>query len=274
MNSKILKIGRSMWHNFPIMRTLLEMIYGHFFLKTKFSGWGMKTSHALPWDDDFDWEEFRKANQDIKKFEFSKDEVITFNEKNIDKLSWRHWIVSYAVRHAIKFAQSQEYNFAECGSADGISAFFALHEIKAQKIKKFSMHLYDSWEGMKIEYLKESEVSRTGNYSNLELERTKHNLRDFADYLVFHKGFIPESLNVPPESPKSIVYLHIDLNSTKPTIDAINFFLPRLVKGGIILFDDYGWSAFRETKNAIDEFFHGTPGMLMKIPTGQAIYFV
>ncbi len=64
-----------------------------------------------------------------------------------------------------------------------------------------------------------------------------------------------------------------DLNSAKPTESALDFFYPRLVPGGVILFDDYGWDAYEDTKNAIENFFTNKPGILMKLPTGQAIYF-
>ena len=76
-----------------------------------------------------------------------------------------------------------------------------------------------------------------------------------------------------PESPHSIVYLHIDLNSAKPTLAALNFFYPRLVKGGVILFDDYGWREYKDTKKVVDEFFSSKPGILLKLATGQAIYY-
>ena len=91
--------------------------------------------------------------------------------------------------------------------------------------------------------------------------------------MVFHQGYIPESLNKKPDAPDSIFYLHIDLNSAKPTESALDFFYPRLVPGGVILFDDYGWDAYEDTKNAIENFFTNKPGILMKLPTGQAIYF-
>ena len=60
---------------------------------------------------------------------------------------------------------------------------------------------------------------------------------------------------------------------SKPTESALDFFYPRLVPGGVILFDDYGWDAYEDTKNAIENFFTNKPGILMKLPTGQAIYF-
>ena len=48
------------------------------------------------------------------------------------------------------------------------------------------------------------------------------------------------------------------VNATKSTIDALNFFFPRLLKGGIIIFDDYGNTGYPDTKKQIDEFCIGS----------------
>ena len=135
------------------------------------------------------------------------------------------------------------------------------------------MHLYDAWEDMKGEGLLESESWHVNLYKKLDIDVTKKNLREFSNNIVYHKGHIPDSLNNKPESPKSIFYLHIDLNSSKPTLAALEFFYPRLVSGGVILFDDYGWDQYEDTKNTIELFFEKKSGILMKLPTGQAIYF-
>ena len=135
------------------------------------------------------------------------------------------------------------------------------------------MHLYDAWEDMKEEGLLESESWHVNLYKKLDIELTRKNLSEFSNNIVYHKGHIPDSLISKPESPESIFYLHIDLNSSKPTLATLEFFYPRLVPGGVILFDDYGWEQYEDTKNTIELFFEKKSGILMKLPTGQAIYF-
>ena len=131
---------------------------------------------------------------------------------------------------------------------------------------KFSMHLYDSWNAMRKNELLETEMDHVGYYSKLNINTTKKNLKEFENELFYHAGYIPETL-ISDKSPKSIVYLHIDLNAAKPTLAALEFFFPKLVKGGIVLFDDYGQEAYEETKKIIDKFFSDKPGMLLKLPT-------
>ena len=186
---------------------------------------------------------------------------------------WRHWIVSYSIKHAIEFTKTDEYNFVECGVADGLSAFYALREIKENNLPKSKMHLFDSWGPMREEDLLESEIESENRYSELKLIETKNNLKEFRDSTIYYQGYIPEIFKQDPQPPSSIVYMHIDLNSTKPTIDCLNHFFPKLISGGVILFDDYGWNNHKDTKHTVDEFFADKPGILMHLPTAQAIYF-
>jgi len=157
-----------------------------------------------------------------------------------------------------------------------MTAFFALREIfENQKVgKNFSMHLYDSWNIIKDEELTEKEVkpSKLKNYQNLNINKTKKNLSEYDDYITYHQGYIPKTFSTNPPTPKSISYLHIDLNSVKATQSTLEFFFPRLEPGGVIIFDDYGSLVFEETRKMIDSFFHGKPGILLKSPTGQTMY--
>ncbi len=263
--------GHVLYQKCPFLRPYLRLLKETLFLKARFSGLGMVTEHELPWVDEFNGEIFRKASEDIKKkFQFkSGNQDIT----NIDELLWRHWNVSTATRYAINFSNPIEYNFVECGVGDGVTALFTLREISGQqKIGKFRMHLYDAWNIMRKEQLLESELADVHDYGDLDINTTRKNLSEFENYLVFHQGYIPESFKTSPEAPNSILYLHIDLNSAKATLNSLEFFFPRLVSGGVILFDDYGWIGFNDTKKIVDEFFHNKAGILMKLPTGQAMY--
>lgn len=234
----------------------------------------MKTDHQLPWVDEYDGKVFRETSIDIKKtFKFNK-KMVGIDKNNIDTLLWRHWVVTSAIRYSIKFSDTENFNFVECGVGEGISAYFALKEIlEQQKITNFHLHLYDAWDTMLQKQLVKNELLNTHTYDELNLDITKNNLCEFKDYIIYHKGYIPDSFKIEPKSPNFLSYLHIDLNAVNPTMDVLKFFYPKLVKGGVILFDDYGWDIYIDTKLAIDYFFKDLSGMLFKLPTGQAIYF-
>ena len=274
-NENLIKFGQEIYSKHPALRPFLSFIKKNFFNKPKFSGWGMTSIHEPPWLNDDEGKKFLEIHNYIKNnFVFNKK--IQGTTKDImDDLLWRHWIVSYAVKHATKFAKTENYNLVECGVEWGYTSFFALKTLtnNDKKINSFSMHLYDAWQDMREEELLESEYWHVNLYKNLDIESTKKNLVEFKENLIFHQGYIPDSLTKKPVPPDAIFYLHIDLNSAKPTEHALEFFYPRLVAGGVILFDDYGWDAYEDTKNTIEDFFKDKPGLLMKIPTGQAIYF-
>lgn len=271
----IVKSGQNIYSKYPTLRPILSLIKRIFFKKPKFSGWGMTTIHEPPWLDSEEGKVFLERNEDMKAhFPFNK-KIQGITAEGIDNLLWRHWIVTYAVKHAIKFANTDEYNFVECGVEWGHTAYFALSEISENKniAKKYSMHLYDAWKDMRKEELVDSEYWHVNIYKNLDINVTKKNLKKFNEHLIYHQGYIPSLLQEKPDPPNRVLYLHIDLNSSKPTLAALEFFYPHLVPGSVILLDDYGWDAYEDTKNTIESFFADKDGLLMKLPTAQAIYF-
>jgi len=274
MNKNLEKFAQKIYYGYPFLRPLLASVYRKFLANYTFSGWGMQTVHELPWNGT-DEEHFRNTCLDFKSnFKFTPNSTGT-DSFNADEVMWRHWIVTFSARYALNFSNSVNYNFVECGVGDGMSAFFALNEMKKNiNFKDCKMYLYDSWSSMQKNDLTSSELSNVGRYHNLSMDKTKNNLSEFSSKLIFHPGYIPQSFSDLTESPQEIIYLHIDLNATKPTIGALDFFYPKIVKGGIILFDDYGNTGYPDTKIQVDKFFQDKSGILMKSPTGQAIYYV
>lgn len=276
MNKTIERIAVHFYLSHPKMRKFMESFRDTFFpIKPRFSGLALKTSNDPPWIDESDDSIFNKTSVDIKNFKFGSVLSTGVDAHKVDTLLWRHWIVSYATKHALTFAKSENFNFIECGVGDGMSAFYTLREISMEpKIhEKIKLHLFDSWGPMKKQDLLESEMGSEDRYSELELNITKNNLREYDDLVIYHKGYIPEVFEQNPKPPESIVYMHIDLNSTKPTIDSLEYFFPKLVSGGVVLFDDYGWNNHKDTKHAVDDFFKDKSGILLHLPTGQAIFY-
>lgn len=276
MNKKFEEFCVNFYLDHPKLRGLMNKIRNIFFpIKPSFSGWGIQVNHDPPWIHDAN-SSFNQTSNDLKKnFQFGVIHSTGIDAHNVDTLLWRHWIVSYATKHAMTFCLTDEYNFVECGVGDGMSSFYTLREINLDSnISNISkLHLYDSWGPMKKDGLLQSESSSLGRYSELELDVTKKNLKEFENIIIYHKGYIPEIFHHVPKTPSSIVYLHIDLNSTPPTIDTLEYFFPKLISGGVILFDDYGWKNHKDTKDAIDKFFKNKPGVLLHLPTAQAIFF-
>jgi hypothetical protein len=71
-------------------------------------------------------------------------------------------------------------------------------------------------------------------------------------YVLICKGFSPEVFEyIAAETRFSFV--HIDVDLYQSVRDALDYFYPRLVHGGIMVFDDYGFPSTPGAKMAIDE---------------------
>jgi hypothetical protein len=82
-------------------------------------------------------------------------------------------------------------------------------------------------------------------------------------------GRIPESL---ADSPDRVAFLHVDLNAAEPEEQAVRHFWPRLSVGGVLVYDDYGWSQYESSKRAADNLARELGFSILSSPTtGQGI---
>ncbi len=66
--------------------------------------------------------------------------------------------------------------------------------------------------------------------------------------------------------------LHIDVDLFEPTKACLECFYTHVVRGGIVILDDYG--AFPGANKAIDGFLHGKAVVIQKLPYSHQISFV
>jgi len=250
-----------------------------------FSGWGMYTDSftSPPWVGLIEGAEVDNANGfkqsnlylkslvDDKKFILSQFAHLPQQSSALEVLAWRHFIVYWSALSAAKATPDGKKNLVEVGTCDGLTAFFAMSAFRNLGID-FSCFMYDAWEAMRDDHLMESEKTKSGMYSYLDLGTTVENLREFSVETVFNKGYIPDSF-LTSENPDDLVWLHVDLNAAAPTRDSLDYFFKKLLPGGIILFDDYGSHDHIETKRVVDQFFNQKNVNLLQLPTGQALVF-
>jgi Macrocin-O-methyltransferase (TylF). len=204
-------------------------------------------------------------------FKLSQFSQVQDIRRRLIELMWRHYVVFWSVNFATRATKlTTKKTLVECGVCDGLTAYFALRAMGSEQ--QFQAVLYDAWEGMKSDYLLDSEDGLEGSYAFLDFENTRQNLRQFATQVVFVKGFIPDSFRAAP-LPDNVIWLHLDLNSSIPTKAALEHLYERMPSGAVILFDDYGWGGYHDTKVAVDDFFRDKGGLLLPLPTGQAIFF-
>ena len=284
---KLSTVVKLMYRNVRKLKTL-RISFSRPQDKLKFAGWGMTSNHQPPWktedNTDFLATSFAATNEYLLKIlrdnqfvlsQFQKDGRYQKDpESKLSYLSWRHFIVFWTATFSAKSANLRQVNIVEAGVCDGLTAFSALSAIHQQIAGASNLRafLYDAWDQMTPDLLTEAEAKHAGDYSCLQISRTKLNLRMFSDSTNYLQGRIPEALNDHP-GPTELSLLHIDLNSSIPTLKTLEHFEPKLLPGGVVLFDDYEWDGYEETKMVVDEYCRQSNGLLFPLPTSQAIFF-
>ena len=73
--------------------------------------------------------------------------------------------------------------------------------------------------------------------------------------VIIKKGYFPQSVigdkNLENES---FCFVSLDADLYKPILEGLKFFYPKMVKGGVIVIDDYYSQLYSGVKKAVDEF--------------------
>ncbi len=278
-------IKKFLKRNFPNFHEILFIIYNNILLKrknVKISGWGLKTSTTIPWDSiskNRTSKGFistkKKLDDKIKSKEFYLAQIENYYDNtnfqdvldHYEELNYRHYVIYYSA--LLAFENTNSRNVVECGSAEGMSIFFCIYNFK--KDGNYKVYLYDSWEMLRENELKTKEdLVRKGRYYYLNIDLIKNNLKEFKDHIIYNKGFIPKSFKT-TINPDKISWLHIDLNSSMPTLESLKFFYPKLENNGVILLDDYGHDGYADSRVVIEDFFENKNIQFLQLMTGQAL---
>ncbi|OGO04732.1 MAG: hypothetical protein A2Y91_07280 [Chloroflexi bacterium RBG_13_54_8] len=176
------------------------------------------------------------------------------------------YVIHQLCRHCLHLAG----DFAECGVYRGGSAFLIASTLAERDVNnRRQVHLFDTFQGMPSTANDDPSGIKEGRFGDTSLSAVKDYLRDFP-FVTFHQGYIPATLA--PVKDRQFAFVHIDVDLYLTTRDCLEFFYPRMVSGGVIVFDDYGWAIFRDSeKRAVDEFFGDKKEVPISLRTGQCI---
>lgn len=152
------------------------------------------------------------------------------------------------IRLYTKLANFLHGNMAEIGVYKGGSAKIIAENKKPDK----KLFLFDTFEGMP-ETGPEDNYHIKGNFSDTNYEIVCTGLKDFDNVHVY-KGEFPK-YNSEAIELDTFSFVHIDVDIYKSYMDCLNFFWPRLVRNGIMVFDDYHEESCLGAKKAVDDFF-------------------
>jgi O-methyltransferase len=93
----------------------------------------------------------------------------------------------------------------------------------------------------------------------------------FADSPNVHviQGKVPDSFAI--AVPEKISLIHLDMNNADAEVGALEVLFDRLVPGGILILDDYGWLYYRAQKLAEDTWLGKRGYQVLELPTGQGM---
>jgi O-methyltransferase len=160
-------------------------------------------------------------------------------------------------------------DFAECGVYKGGTALLCAHTLREAGVPDKPLHLFDTFEGMPEEAVQDLGGHVPGQFGDTSLAAVQSRLREYPN-VRFHPGLIPVTLTEVKDREFAFVYLDLDLYQS--TREALCFFYPRMVPGGVFVGDDYGFPRYRyAARKAVDEFFSDKPESVIALPTGQCL---
>lgn len=162
-------------------------------------------------------------------------------------------------------------DFVECGTNTGIMSLAICDYIGFGGLDK-TFYLFDTFAGIPVEQLNSAEIQAGRGVENAMYEDCFETAKaNFAKYpnATLVRGKVPDTLTSVPIS--EVAYLCIDMNIAYPERAALEYFWPKLVTGGVVIFDDYGWMQCRRQKETIDELTRSWGVEVWTLPTGQGL---
>jgi O-methyltransferase len=189
----------------------------------------------------YKFSEFGRLFLDDEKF-------LTFYRRFMDPENWHSLDRKYTLKELLKLVIHLNGDAAECGCYKGVSAYLICESLFNTA---FNVHLFDSFEGLPEPKVIDGDYWTRGSLATSE-DNVHATLAEFDNYKVY-KGWIPDRFG--DVAGCVFRFVHVDVDLYQPTLDSLNFFYPRLVPGGILLLDDYGFKPCPGAKAAADEFF-------------------
>lgn len=130
------------------------------------------------------------------------------------------------------------------------------------------LHLFDTFEGLPPPTNNDVRASgRSHFYSGMysaSLESVQEYLKDFS-FVFYYKGLFPATAT--PVEARRFSFVHLDVDLYQSTKDCIEFFYPRMSRGGVILSHDYINAS--GVRRAFDDFFQDKPEPLIELGGSQ-----
>lgn len=110
-----------------------------------------------------------------------------------------------------------------------------------------TLHLFDTFEGLPFDDVEAGGLHRRGDFADTSADSVRQLIPDAE----LHVGLFPSTA----VDGLRFRFVHVDLDLYESTLAAIDYLAPRMVDGGVIVFDDYAWPHTPGVQRAIHERF-------------------
>ena len=179
-------------------------------------------------------------------------------------MQWRIYTLCWVANQVKKL----EGDFVACGVFSGFCDRAIMEYIDFGSLNK-TYYLMDTFEGLDARYSSEKELTKQNRYKHFNnmYEQVLDTFKDFRVKVI--KGSIPDTL--PQADTTAVCFLSIDMNTAQPELEALAYFWPKMVKGGVVIFDDYGFRGCEDQRKVHDMFAASVGHSIFSMPTGQGI---
>lgn len=178
----------------------------------------------------------------------------------------------YALYAWARQALALDGEFWECGVFKGGTARMLAALIADNSAR--TLRLFDTFEGSPqidhthdIAYPKR-DITSDEEKVDLALSAVQQRLSE-RNFVQFHPGLVPDTFAGLEQS--KIALAHVDVDLYQGVKGCCEFMYPRMVAGGIMIFDDYGYASCPGARKAVDDFFADKPEFPMVSPSAQAL---
>ena len=189
-----------------------------------------------------------------------------------DGVAWRLNTLVWAAKCALHLPG----DFVECGVFKGDFSWVIATSVDFANIDK-TLYLYDTFAGFSPKYSSPDDFPLNPNFLQFAQEvyaipdlfrKVKERFQSVPNVKVI-QGVLPEVLE--ETAPDRIAFMHIDLNSPAAEVGTLEVLFDRIVPGGMVVFDDYGWLEYVKQKRAEDAFADQRGYSILELPTGQGV---
>ena len=172
----------------------------------------------------------------------------------------------YLLQKFAQHASQLKGDFIECGVFRGGTALLLARSLPKDARK---LWLFDSFQGLSEASKNKGDFYRQGDFQETSYEAVSALLSPYSQKIELRRGWIPTSFGGLEHL--KFAFAHVDVDLFEPALACCQFIYPRLVFGGVMIFDDYGYPACRGERNAVERYFADKSQPIIALPSGQAL---